>query len=589
MTYPTLWRERTMASSIHSRSPVLRAALIEPMEPRLLLSTYVVINTNDSGPGSLRDRINYANQNAGATPTTIDFNIPGGGVHTIRPLSPLPAVGNVLIDGYTQPGAHAGTLGTGNDAILLVELDGSLAGAAPGLHLSNGAEVRGLVINRFAGQPAILADPTTPFGNQFQALVTVDGNYLGTDAAGTPGFPDNNAEGIQATGDCLISGNLISGNTGDGAVLSGGAANSPGNVVRGNYMGTDAAGIAAVPNGKSGLHCALGYLNAVEANLICGNAGPGIRVDGSFNGFVDNWIGTNASAPLPNGDSGVVINGLDNALQRNTIAFNHGAGIAVLAITPPWIGEENKFIANSIHDNTGLGIDLNNDGVTPNMPGRPRNGDNHFPNYPVLNYAASGAGGSVVSGTLNGLPWIANATGFLIEFFLNSKPDPSGYGQGETFLSSVLVPADPSGNMAFTMSLDYQVPAGQFISATATEVVAPPPEQNLPVEPISTSEFSADVKVRLMGDVNDDGNVGFDDLAILARNYGKPGTPDQGDVNGDGKINFNDLVLLARNYGSTTAAQPPQVQPIAVPTMTSTNAPFLKRSSRLAHRPPLLA
>src|SRR6476646_7194241 len=48
---------------------------------------YTVTNTNDSGANSLRQAILNANGNTG--PDTIQFNIPGAGVHTIIPLSPL--------------------------------------------------------------------------------------------------------------------------------------------------------------------------------------------------------------------------------------------------------------------------------------------------------------------------------------------------------------------------------------------------------------------------------------------------------------------------------------------------------------------
>ena len=59
----------------------------------------VVTNTADSGPGSLRQAILDSNAATGAT-NTIDFDIPGPGVQTIAPLSPLPAITNpVLIDG----------------------------------------------------------------------------------------------------------------------------------------------------------------------------------------------------------------------------------------------------------------------------------------------------------------------------------------------------------------------------------------------------------------------------------------------------------------------------------------------------------
>src|SRR5262245_6834328 len=70
--------------------------------------TYVVVNTADSGAGSLRQAMTNANAHAGTD--TIEFNIPGSGVHTIDvPTTQLPSITSpVVIDGTTQPG-YAGT------------------------------------------------------------------------------------------------------------------------------------------------------------------------------------------------------------------------------------------------------------------------------------------------------------------------------------------------------------------------------------------------------------------------------------------------------------------------------------------------
>ncbi|MFT3785987.1 MAG: hypothetical protein QM770_07455 [Tepidisphaeraceae bacterium] len=55
------------------------------------------------------------------------------------------------------------------------------------------------------------------------------------------------------------------------------------------------------------------------------------------------------------------------------------------------------------------------------------------------------------------------------------------------------------------------------------------------------------------GDANADSNVNFNDLLVLAANYGTSNqTWSEGDFNYDGAINFNDLLLLASAYGSTS-------------------------------------
>ncbi len=112
-------------------------------------ATFTVINTNDSGAGSLRQAILNAN---GGSIDTINFNIPGSGVKTIAPLTVLPSIiSSVIIDGTTQTGWSVGNL--------VIEIDGSnLSGTtARGLSFNsipNSAVqsfVRGLIINRFLG------------------------------------------------------------------------------------------------------------------------------------------------------------------------------------------------------------------------------------------------------------------------------------------------------------------------------------------------------------------------------------------------------------------------------------------------------
>jgi hypothetical protein len=98
--------------------------------------TFVVTTNADAGTGSLRQAMLDAN----AKQTTdgshcarhlITFAIPGAGPHTIQPLSALPKINiPITFDGYTQPGSSENTLTVGSNAVIAIELDGSLAGNA---------------------------------------------------------------------------------------------------------------------------------------------------------------------------------------------------------------------------------------------------------------------------------------------------------------------------------------------------------------------------------------------------------------------------------------------------------------------------
>ena len=114
---------------------------VSPLEIRRLLTTYLVINTQDAGLGSLRRALTFATTPGDA----IQFAIPGDGVHAITPASPLPATApTIAVDGTSQPG-YAGTP--------LVVIDGAGAGAgANGLHHSGRqSTIAGLSIINLAG------------------------------------------------------------------------------------------------------------------------------------------------------------------------------------------------------------------------------------------------------------------------------------------------------------------------------------------------------------------------------------------------------------------------------------------------------
>ena len=143
----------------------------------------------------------------------------------------------------------------------------------------------------------------------------------------------------------------------------------------------------------------------------------------------------------------------------------------------------NSILTNAIWSNTGLGIDLNDDGVTLNHSGSSTAGPNALQNFPVLSFANSTGGSTWLAGTFNS----SSTTSYRLEFFSSPAPgDPTGYGEGETYLGYVDVTTDASGNASFAMILPTAVADGSAVSATATVDLGDGSYG-------STSEFSEDV------------------------------------------------------------------------------------------------
>ncbi|MDY6794817.1 MAG: NosD domain-containing protein [Actinomycetota bacterium] len=304
-------------------------------------ATYTVINTNNSGAGSLRQAIDDANANPGAD--TIEFDIPGSGPHVIQPTSFLPAfTDEVTVDGYSQPGSARATATT--PATILIELDGSSAGASVGglyfWYDTEGSTVSGLAIHSWN------RDGIYVLGT---GGVTIEGNYIGTDAGGTVAHGNTDCGVIieqESSSGTVVGGtdpgnrNIISANTGAGVSIV--LANNC--TIQGNYIGTDVSGTAIMSNGGDGVD-AYGDGNVVggdaagAGNVISANRGDGIQAQTISSGcnIAGNHIGVDAtgSAELPNGGHGVNVAGYGvtvggtTAGAGNVISSNHKQGINV--------------------------------------------------------------------------------------------------------------------------------------------------------------------------------------------------------------------------------------------------------------------
>ncbi len=293
-----------------------------------------------NGICTLRAAIQETNAAAGAD--VINFNIPGAGVHTITPASQLPNITEtVTIDGYTQPGSSANTLPVGSNANLLIELSASLP---VGLRLqgTTGSVIRGLVVNGFT---------TDGIHVRTGSANVIEGNYIGTNPAGTAILANGLGVAIENSSGNVVGGttpgqrNVISGNTEGVAVVLGSSANR----VIGNYIGTDAAGLTALPNTggvvlTGGANNEVGGNAAAEGNLISGNiTGITTNTGESAPSIRGNLIGTDRSGnvALPNTTAGVFVVNTSNAvigdgtaaLGRNVISGNGGAAVQISSST----------------------------------------------------------------------------------------------------------------------------------------------------------------------------------------------------------------------------------------------------------------
>ena len=453
------------------------------MEDRTLLSSFLVNTTADSGPGSLRQAILDSNAATGGT-NTIDFDIPGQGVQTIAPASPLPAITNpVLIDGSSQPGY---------DGTPLIELDGSQDGTGDGLTITGpDVSVSGLDIANFSQGAGIHITGTAATGDW------IYGNYLGTDPTGTQAAPNeygveidsgasNNLVGTNGDGvNDPSEQNLISGNTFAGVWITG--QGTEGNSVAGNFIGTTVTGDTALPNGENAYSSYWSYRpasgggvvidgsaygNLVGDNVISGNNNFGVELSGngtSSNVVQGNVIGTDLTGTLDlgNGFVGIEVDtgasdntiGGTNAGAGNLITNNGGPGVVVgNSLSDSTVGDQ--ITSNCIFGNRGQAIDLGDAGVLYNAPS-PQQGPNNLQNFPIMVTTADGS----LQGWLGGS---TPDTTFRIDVFASAEYGPGGAGEAQDDLGSLDVTTDATGQVSF--AVPFAAPAGlPIVTATATD------------------------------------------------------------------------------------------------------------------------
>jgi parallel beta-helix repeat protein len=365
---------------------MLPESLHEQAEPTAHAAAFTVTNTNDSGPGSLRQAILDANASPG--PDTITFNFPQPGLNTISPASPLPVIIDPLvINGLTPDGEFQ------------VELDGSLAGAnADGLFVNDNfaaggnVTIAGLVINRFGSSGIVLANTR---------LNHVENNIIGTNAAMTADL-GNGQHGILVNNSSsnVITGNVIAANHASGLLLQGSGATD--NLLNQNQIGI--ASEALTLGNQTGVSISGGASNnivgianndvysydATDSNNISQHTGDGLSIETSRNttggvtSHVSSYLNYSGNEIANNAGAGVLVeSGEGNILAGNRIYDNSGAGVFVK--TPAGAGSNSTLITRgSFAENGGLPIDLAPAGATANDPDDADTGANGLQNFPLL-------------------------------------------------------------------------------------------------------------------------------------------------------------------------------------------------------------
>jgi hypothetical protein len=362
-------------SETFTSRPEPRAELLPAASTQNSPAPCVVTSAADAGTGTLRLCLT---------------NVQPGTVVTFSPaVFPLANPPHIYLQSALDPiTAGQVTIDASQSDVILD--GGQISGYSNGINLtSDGNILRGLQIQNFPGAGLYIAGSNNLIGgdrsigagpigqgnlisgNNNAGIIIVGstavqnrviGNLIGLDMTGEIARP-NAQQGIfiyDGTSGNVVGGatpaerNIISGNQGTGVTVQFGAHDSQ---ITGNYVGTDLAGVSAVPNQGGGIAFFSSNGNTARNNLISGNTGDGVQMAdwGSIgNTLVGNWIGTDASGAQPlfnqsnaidlfQGASFNRIGGMDPS-DRN-ILCGQGTGIGIIGpeamsnlVLGNWIG-----------------------------------------------------------------------------------------------------------------------------------------------------------------------------------------------------------------------------------------------------------
>lgn len=345
-------------------------------------------------------------------------------------------------------------------------------------------------------------------------------------------FSENGDLGINLveTTNTLLTTNTVVGNDGAGLALS-----STTSVTVGGTTELDRNRISN-NHGQANI-LIVGIPNPTTETVIQGN-----YIGTDTNGEVNDSYVQNMGIILTGAVSDTLIGGTTSG-TGNIIADSTGNGVMInglfigIMLTP----NNNSILGNSIHSSVagtifglpaaGIGIDLatvdvsgppsiTDGGVTTNDATDADSGPNNLTNFPVLNSAAQNDNALKLNLDLD----VADSTlnnQYRVEVFSNDSADPSGFGEGQTYLGAATL--TNGDNQETTISLPSGTNlTGKVLSATTTAL------SNTGDGFGSTSEFSetlGNVSVTITPPVTDNSNSNLLDQTgdIMSSWYGLAG------------------------------------------------------------------
>lgn len=489
----------------------------------------------------------------------------------------------------------AGTVALGN-----VESGVRLSSAGSGNVIGGGAAgARNVISGNLAGSNA-----GAGIVNSDTSGTIIQGNYIGLDLAGTAAIGNQHFGILSSGGPATIGtnsdgvndateGNVIAGN-GLAGIQLGGSSNATENVIiAGNFIGTSAAGTAGLGghstagiylNPSAGVNVRLnrigtdanGTSDALERNIISGNAGTGVVITGStatLNTIVGNYIGTNASGTLAigNGGNGILIeNGASDSLiggltapARNVISGNSSSGVFITGAGTTGNVIQGNHIGTDLFGivpigNAGPGITVtggsaivgglgageanliayNSEGVFVTGTSSQAtirknviksnsglgidlgvigvntndNGDADSGPNGLQNYPVLS---TPVAGAQTRVIGQLNSTPnttFVIDFYASRVGDPSGFGEAERYLGSIKMTTNLSGLAAFDQLVPGITVSGDLVTAVATDSSGNSSEFSALVGAISTEPPTIDPANLILTEIVSD--EGFGDPTV---------------------------------------------------------------------------